>query len=609
MPLRAESVRAMQSRLIHRGPDDAGEFHDADCSLAMRRLSIIDLMGGHQPLFNETGEIVCICNGELYGFQDARRRLQKLGHTFTSRSDTEVAVHAYESSGDEFPAELNGMFALAVWDRPRRRLLLARDRVGKKPLYYTAAGGNLAFASELRSLLALPDRSWTVDGAACRGFLSLGYMPGDRTPIAEIRRLPPGCTGIWEADRFTVRRYWSPTPTPSPANEAEAEQALQNLLESAVALRLISDVPIGAFVSGGLDSSVIVAIAAGRLGARIPTFTIAFPGERDHDEAPHARRLAAHFGCEHHEIPVAPESFQDLPALVWALDEPLADPAALPTLLLSREARRSVTVALTGEGADEAFGGYERYSLALFGSAWTGRVGALRGLAATTLRSRGPRRQDDSRASRLLRAAAMGGPDALAWSRSVAAVPGLQVDESAAEPGWSPESTRRWHTTTRLLPLQLDDFAGFLPNGLLTKVDRMTMAASLEARCPFLDYRVVDFGLGLPDSWKIRGRTTKVLLRRLARRLLPPEIHRRPKHTFRVPLVAWLRGPLRDLARTATSSEILRRFGVLTNDRAPQLAEDHIARRADFSRALWAIITLHLWLSEATQRVSLDPAR
>jgi asparagine synthase (glutamine-hydrolysing) len=599
----------MQGRLLHRGPDDAGEFHDADCSLAMRRLSIIDLAGGHQPLCSETGDIVCICNGELYDFQDVRRRLEQLGHRFATRSDTEVAVHAYESSGAAFPAELNGMFALAVWDRPRRRLLLARDRLGKKPLYYTLAGGALAFASELRSLLSLPGRSWTVDERACRALLSLGYLPGDRTPIAEIRRLPPACTGIWEAGRFTVHRYWSPTPTQSPVNEAAAEQTLQGLLDSAVALRLISDVPVGAFVSGGLDSSLIVAIAAGRLGAKIPTFNIAFPGERDHDEAPYARRVARYFGCEHHEIPVIPESFRDLPALVWALDEPLADPAALPTLLLSREARRSVTVALTGEGADEVFGGYERYSLALFGSGWAGRIRPLRSLAATTLRARGTRRQDDSRLSRVLRAVTAGGADALGWSRSVATAPALGLGDSTAESGWLPKTGHGSLITARLLPLQLDDLAGLLPNGLLTKVDRMTMAASLEARCPFLDYRVVNFGLGLPDDWKIRGRTTKVLLRRLARTLLPPEIHRRPKHTFRIPLGAWLRGPLRDLARAAASSELLQRFGALSDDRASRLAEDHIAGRADFSRALWAIITLHLWLSEATQRVSLNPAR
>jgi len=609
IPQRAESVRVMQGRLLHRGPDDAGEFHDADCSLAIRRLSIIDLAGGHQPLCNETGDILGICNGELYGFQDARLRLEQLGHTFATHSDTEVALHSYETSGDGFPADLNGMFALAIWDRPRRRLLLARDRLGKKPLYYTITGGTLAFASELRSLLSLPGRSWTVDGAACRAFLSLGYMPGDRTPVTEIRRLPPACTGIWEAGRFTVSRYWSPTPTPSPRNEAAAEQALQGLLENAVALRLISDVPVGAFVSGGLDSSLIVAIAAGRLGAKIPTFNIAFPGERDHDEAPYARRVAAYFGCEHQEIPVAPESFRDLPALVWALDEPLADPATLPTLLLSREARRTVTVALTGEGADEVFGGYERYSLALFGSGWAGRVGPLRRLAATTLRARGPRRQDDSRLSRVLRAVSAGGSDALAWSRSVATAPALGVEDSAMEAEWLPTTGHGSHSTARLLPLQLDDLAGLLPNGLLTKVDRMTMAASLEARCPFLDYRVVDFGLGLPDSWKIRGRATKVLLRRLARTLLPPDIHRRPKHTFRVPLASWLRGPLRDLARGGASSEVLRRFGALSDDRASRLAEDHIAGRADFSRVLWAIITLHLWLSEATQRVSLNPAR
>ncbi len=576
----------------------------------MRRLSVIDLVGGHQPIYNEKRDLVCICNGELYNYQGIARDLKGLGHVFATNSDVEVAVHGYETWGDDFLTGINGMFALAIWDARRQRLLLARDRVGKKPLYYAHVEGGLVFASELRSLLAFPAATWTVDREACRAFCLLGYLPADRTPIVQIRRLPPGHLAVWDASGFTVRRYWEPEPTPPVASEAQAADVLLDLLRDSVRMRLISDVPLGAFLSGGLDSSVVVAVAAGELGARIPTFSISFPGHRDYDEGPHARGVAQHFGCQHHEIPVQPSHFDDLGSLVWALDEPLADPAALPTLLLSREARKEVTVALTGEGADEVLGGYERYWLALRGAALASRLKVLGSLAAAGLRVRGRRAGDDSRTSRLLRAAAEGGQSPLAWSHSVATAPA--VGRAA---GWGhDESLRSLRAarpplparTERLLSLQLDDLSTMLANGLLTKVDRMTMAASLEARCPFLDYRVVNFGLGLPDSWKIRGRVSKVILRRVARRVLPDDIHQRPKHTFRVPLSEWLRGPLKDLAREAASSLVLSRLGIVGGEKVRQLADDHLAGRADFPRALWALITLHLWLTEASHQVSLD---
>jgi len=574
----------------------------------MRRLSIIDLAGGHQPIYNETRDIVGICNGELYNFQTLARELKEDGHVLASGSDVEVAVHGYETWGDEVVTKINGMFALALWDTRRQRLLLARDRMGKKPLYYTQVGAGLAFASELRSLLAFPGVRWTIDREACRAFCLLGYLPGDRTPIAQIRRLSPGHLGVWDRGGFKIHRYWEPDPEPCVLSQTQAEVALLDLLRDAVRLRLISDVPLGAFLSGGLDSSLVVAVAAGELGARIPTFSISFPGHGDHDESRHARRVAHQFGCEHHEIPVDPSHFKDPTSLVWALDEPLADPAALPTLLLSRAARKQVTVALTGEGADEIFGGYERYSLALRGSRLAGRIRLLSSFAAVGLRLRGRRAQDDSRVSRLLRAAAVGGQVPLAWSRAVAIAPAV-----ARAADWKGNEDLlalrppRPAKTDRLVDLQLDDLGTMLANGLLTKVDRMTMAASLEARCPFLDYRLVNFGLGLPDSWKIRGQTSKVILRRVARRLLPPAIHRRSKHTFRVPLGRWLQGPLKNLAREAASSPLLLRFGIVAGEGVLQLADDHVAGRSDFSRALWALITLHLWLTEATRHVTLDP--
>jgi asparagine synthase (glutamine-hydrolysing) len=610
LPDRVLSVRTMVNRLAHRGPDDVGEFDDQGCTLAMRRLSIIDVSGGHQPLFNERHDVVCVCNGELYNFRVLTPELQKLGHVFATGSDIEVALHGYESWGDDVLRKVNGMFALAIWDARHERLLLARDRLGKKPLYYTRTDAGLAFASELRSLLTLKGVSWSVDRDACRAFFIHGYLPDDRTPIFEIRRLPPSHFAVWTEGVFEMRRYWEPEPTPYPATEEQAASLLADLLRDAVQLRLISDVPLGAFASGGLDSSVVIAMAAGPLGARIPTFSISFPGYTDFNEAPHARRVAQLFGCKHHEIPVNASRFDDIVDVVWALDEPLADPAALPTLLLSREARKEVTVALTGEGGDEVFGGYERYSLALSGTAIMRRFGALRGLAATALRLRGRRRFDDSRMSRVLRTAADCGSDALSWSRTLAGAPGI-----AHLSGWQPdevaskscvEDARPQVRDGRLRELQADDLATSLANGLLTKVDRMTMAASLEARCPLLDYRIVNFGLGLPDAWKIRGGTTKVLLRRVARTLLPPEISERAKHTFRVPVAQWLRGPLKQLVVEAASSRLLSSLGIVDSTRIATVADDHLKGRADFSRALWAIITLHLWFLKATEQVSLE---
>jgi len=602
----------MLGTLIHRGPDDAGVFDDTDCTLGMRRLSIIDVAGGHQPLFNETRDIVCVCNGELYNFKTLTKELRRLGHIFATDSDVEVALHGYESWGDDIVRRLNGMFALAIWDVKRHRLLLARDRMGKKPLYYASVNGGLAFASELRSLMILSGASWSVDVNACRQFCAQGYFPDHRTPIVEIRRLPPSHYAVLDDRGFHLHRYWQPEPTPPPRTEDEATNNLADLLRDAVQLRLISDVPLGAFASGGLDSSVVIAIAAGRLGARIPTFSISFPGYGDFDEAPHARRVAELFGCTHHEVPVDPSRFDSIVDVVWALDEPLADPAALPTLLLSREARRTVTVALTGEGGDEVFGGYERYSLALRGTAILRRLGALRRLAAASLRLRGRRGFDDSRMSRMLRSVVYGSRDARSWSRIVAAAPGI-----AQAAGWTPhefatssvsQNAEPHKGKERLLPLQIDDLETSLANGLLTKVDRMTMAASLEARCPFLDYRIVNFGLGLPDAWKIRGATTKILLRRLARRFLPAEITERPKHTFRVPLARWLRGPLRPLVREAASSPFLPTFGIVDTRAIAIVADDHVEGRADYSRALWSLITLHVWLHRASQQFSLERA-
>ena len=601
-----EDVAVLAHRLWHRGPDEGGEFSDATCSLGMRRLSIIDPTGGHQPIYNESRDLVCVCNGELYNFHDLSQELAREGHRFATGSDIEVAVHGYEQWGDAVVRKINGMFGLALWDVRRSRLVLARDKLGKKPLYYApTANGGLAFSSELRSILALPAHTWTLDRAACQSFCVLGYMPGDVTPIREIRRLLPGHIGVWERGTFTIKRYWEPEPTTPPA-DGDSTDALFALLRDAVRLRLISDVPLGAFLSGGLDSSLIVAMAAGELGAQIPTFSISFPGYPDHDEGAHARRVAEYFGCAHHEFPIDASDFRDIRDTIWALDEPLADPAALPTFVLSREAKKHVTVALTGEGADEIFGGYDRYRLALRGAALTRRLPMVGLLAGMVLDLRASRRTDDTKSSRILRAVT-GGGDAVSWSRAIAMAPALGADRVATHTAQLGRPTLpRVDGNGELLAVQMDDLSNALCNGLLTKVDRMSMAASLEARCPFLDYRVVNFGLGLPDRLKIRGRTSKVILRALAQRLLPPGINRRPKHTFRVPVSTWLRGPLQGLVHDVVNGTLLDQSGIAGAKMVRSVAERHLSGRADYSRALWGLITLHVWLSEARRQFRID---
>lgn len=606
---RISKVRLLAQSLLHRGPDDYGEYDDDLCTLAMRRLSIIDVAGGHQPISNETGDVVSVCNGEIYNFKGLRKSLETSGHKFTTHSDVEVAVHGYEAWGEDVLAKLNGMFALAIWDRRVGRLLLARDRLGKKPLYYSARTDSLLFASELRSLLAVPDSRWTVDREACQDFCLRGYFPDDRTPITEIRRLRPGHVGVWSPREFSQRRYWKPSPAAVPGDRAEARETLFELLKDAVGLRLISDVPVGAFLSGGLDSSTVIAIAAGVLNARIPTFSVTFPNSPGYDEGGHARAVAQYFRCDHHEIPMSAAEFERIEDVIWSLDEPLADPAALPTLALSRAARKQVTVALTGEGADEVFGGYERYALSMRGSQLSKWIPGAGAAARAGLALRRKKSADDSTVSRTLRAMRDGGRNALHWSRSLAVAPAVFPERiRLLNEQWRAGERGNANGASRLSLVQLDDLENLLANSLLNKVDRMTMAASLEARCPYLDYRVVEFGLGLPDPWKMRGLTSKVLLREVARDLLPPTIFNRRKHTFRVPLASWLRGPLQPLLDAVCQSPVLAAFGIIDLVTVRQLANAHMDGHANYSRSLWALITLNVWLQEAGRRTRLDPS-
>lgn len=595
---RALLARASAS-LRHRGPDDDGVWFspEAGLGLAHRRLSILDLTPtGAQPMSNEDGSVRIVHNGEVYNFAELRERLRGRYH-FRSSGDTEVVLRLYEDKGVDCTTELEGMFAFAVYDAARRRLLLARDRAGIKPLYYSAAPGRFAFASEPKALLALPWVSRAVDAVAVAQYLNLGYVPAPRTVFADVRQLPPGHRLVLEDGDARVERYWSLRPEPDTRRGTERDWAdgLDEVLRRAVRRQMVSDVPLGAFLSGGLDSSLVVALMQAT-GAAVRTFAIGFEGMGDYDERPWARRVAQRFGTKHEEFVVAPRAADDLPEILRHFDQPFADSSAVPLYYLARLTRRHVTVALSGTGGDELFGGYRRYaSHRLSGVArrlprWT--VQAARAVAD---------RLPASRRSRV--------GEALLLARRLARTVDLAPDEEyrrlmtvadAALMRTPPvgDAIDVLGSILRASPVQdvvsrrqFADFHTYLPDDLLVKEDRMTMAAGLESRVPLLDDDVVAFTARMPAALKVRRLTTKYLLKQVAERYLPREVVHRAKHGFAVPVSEWLRGPLHALAGDTllpTGS------GWFEGKAVEQLWKEHQAG-ADHGAALYALLVFELW--------------
>jgi asparagine synthase (glutamine-hydrolysing) len=527
---RAESLDAIEL-LRHRGPDGDGRWNADGIALAMRRLAIIDLETGDQPVLNERGDVVAIVNGELYNYRELRAELEANGHTFRGHGDVEIVPHLYEEHGDRFVERVRGMFAIALWDEARRRLVLARDRLGIKPLYLAQLGEGLAFASELAPLRALGASS-EPDPEAVADFLVLGYVPGARTGIAGARSLPPAHVLVHEDGASREFRYWT----------AEArERPLEETLGDAVRLHLRSDVPLAVLLSGGLDSSLIASVAAGHVDEPLRTFTVGFADAWLDERAP-ARAVAEAVGSRHEELVVETRVADDLPEIAAKLEEPNADPAAIPLWYLSRAVAHEVKVALAGDGGDEVFGGYSRY-------AWdpvAARLGAL-GPLARLLPERGGRKNVVRRASKLLKHAAK--PEAsryLSWFALMNGDARAHVFErlfSEAPSG-----------LTNLGRLQWVDLHSFLTDNLMLKADRLSMAHSLELRVPLLDHEVVEAGLALPDREKINGVRTKVAIRRIVGRRLGRAIARRPKQGFDPPVERWLREDLRDLSEDALTS-------------------------------------------------------
>jgi asparagine synthase (glutamine-hydrolysing) len=603
-----DRVAAMSATLVHRGPDSFGEFSDGDVALAARRLSIIDLETGDQPIANEDGTLHVIQNGEIYNYRELRRELERAGHHFRTQGDTEVLLHLYEEHGDRFAERLRGMFAIAIWDARRRRLVLARDRFGIKPLYYRAADNELAFASELR---ALPRGEIDLD--ALEAFLAFNSIPAPLTIFREIRKLPPGSLLIWADGRVELSRFARPAPLEELRKDEEAElvEELRSRLRDSVRAHLVSDVPVGVLLSGGVDSAFLAALAAEESSETLRTFSIGFE-ERSFDELAGARLVAARYETQHRELVLRPDAALLLPALADAFDEPFADSSALPTYLVSQLAASDVKVALSGEGGDELFGGYYTYAADLLAE----RVGGLARLArplVERLPTSSSRASFDYKAKRFVRAAHLPPLERHHGWKEIFS-PELRAELTGHGSAFDPVSILRdryseTEGANELARLQDVDLGIYLVDDLLVKTDRASMAHSLEARVPYLDTIVTNLALALPTQHKIRGLSKKVLLRKAAAPLLPREIVHGKKRGFSIPAAAWLRGELEPFARQTLSRETLQRQGFFRPDVVTRLLDDHVAGREDRSRQLWGLLAFTLWHERHVERAPQLPSR
>ena len=603
-PMSVERLRAMNATLVHRGPDQDGLFCEGGVGLAMRRLSIIGVADGRQPLFDESGDVAVVMNGEIYNYAALRGELQGRGHVFRTGSDVEVAAHLYEERGEAFVEALQGMFAYALYDRRRHLLLLGRDRLGKKPLYWAERGGVVVFGSEIKALLASGLCDDALDETALEAYLATGFVAGERTLYAGIRTLPAGCQLTVSAAGVSMRRYWElPTPAPVPPARdlGAAAGEVRARLDAAVRARLMAEVPLGAFLSGGVDSSAVVALMRHHLGGPVETFAVGF-GDAAFDELAHARAAAARYETRHHEVAVRGCSPDLLAEIIWHHDEPAADPAIVPTFCLARFARQHVTVALSGEGGDELFAGYAHHRFAARLAALETRApgvrSAARGLHGLAPLAGGllPRRL--WKGVEVARLAPLDRPRALVGLFTDADVRRL-LGRSAVDGG-----AAAFRAAQACLSDGLDavgrslwvDTKTQLAEQLLMKVDKATMAASLEARCPFLDQALVEYVSALPTAWKRSPQGGKLVLRAALRGLVPDALLDRPKHGFEVPIRTWLLGDLRPLVGDLLLADGARAHALLdatlVRARWAQLAarpDQHLAKQ------VWALLAFAVW--------------
>jgi asparagine synthase (glutamine-hydrolysing) len=606
--------RAIQMRDIisHRGPDDAGLFVDESAALAHRRLSIVDLAAGHQPLANERDSIWIVFNGEIYNHAEVRRELEASGHHYRTRSDTETIVHAYEQWGDDCVERLRGMFAFAIWDAPKRRLMLSRDRLGVKPLYWALAGGRLLFASEIKAILESGLVHAEANESRLPELLGTRYLSGSETLFKGIHRLLPGHTLVFERGEIAIREYWDiPVGRADHSLEGLSDAAIvarfRELLEEAVRVRLMSDVPLGMFLSGGLDSSAIAALMSTMIDRPLQTFSVAFK-DRAFSELDYARQVSTAIKADAHEIVIDDEDFFGaLPKLIWHEDEPIAHPSSIPLYFVSALARQHVTVVLTGEGSDELLAGYGKYPRALVnwraGGAYESVPASLRGWIAGSVVPRLP-----GRAARYAKRSFLAmprTPEAMFFDNFAAI--GLKRQASLLSAPLAAQATlagaygpsRSYFdapggSSTMLDRLLYTDLKTYLVE-LLMKQDQMSMAASIESRVPFLDHKLVEFAAGLPGRLKLRGFTTKWILREAVRSILPPEILTRKKMGFPVPFSGWMKGQWQDVARDVLLDTRSRQRGIVDPAAVERLIAAHASGEAEGGDAIWSLLNLELW--------------
>jgi asparagine synthase (glutamine-hydrolysing) len=599
-PVLEDEIRAMCGAMVHRGPDDEGIHVAPGVGIGMRRLSIIDLGSGHQPLANEDGSVWIVFNGEIYNYQELRGRLEDRGHVFRTATDTETIVHLYEDVGSRCVEYLRGMFAFAIWDARRRQLLLARDRLGIKPLYVAERDNEILFSSELKPLLQIEGVDRSLDWTSVRHLFTFLTTPPTRSIVRGVSKLEPARTAVAEAGRpLAVEQYWDVAFQPDErATETSLVERLRELLQEAVALHQVSDVPVGAFLSGGIDSSAVVAMAA-RPGMK--TFSIGF-AEGAFDELPHARAVARTFGTDHYDLLLRPDVVHIVDDLTWYLDEPFGDTSAIATYMVAKLASQHVKVVLSGDGGDELFAGYDKYVVEGRERTYDRLPAPLRRCAAAI----GRRLPDGAHGRRFLRHLALDGPrryldaSTLFHDDEIGALFQNDArDAILAHDPWTDTLLDRggdW-----LARLQYRDLYRYLPLDILTKVDRMTMAHSIEARPPLLDHRIVEFAATVPARFRLRGTTTKYLFKQALRGVLPDHIIDRPKHGFAVPLAHWFRGDLAPFARDVLFAHSCRQRGIFD----PRYVEHLLAlhdRGRDLDLQLWTMLSFELWCQRFLDR-------
>jgi len=613
-----EILRRMRETLAHRGPDDLGEYirslddYGPFVFMGHRRLSIIDLSGGHQPLSNENGTIWVTFNGEIYNFKELRDELERLGHQFKTCSDTEVVVHAYEEYREDCFKRFNGMFAIGIWDGLSHRLILARDRLGKKPLYYASIDGTFLFASELKAILTYPNFSRKIDPLSLMKYLFYEFIPCPHTIFCDARKLLPASYLIWEKERVEIKEYWSPSHGEGIENnlvEREAGDRILELLRRSVKRRLISDVPLGIFLSGGIDSSAIAALAQQETPGKVKTFSIGFE-DPSFDESNYASFVSKFLGTEHFEKRMTPKDLLDIiPHLPDILDEPMADASILPTYLLSKFTREFVTVALGGDGGDELFAGYPTYlahKLAWQYERFLGNLHPVINFLGGLLPVSDNNISFDFKVKKFL--SGIGYPDGIRNSVWLGSFSFQDIEKVVSS------EILNYYDHIKLIEeiplykegipikdpltlLQYLDMKLYLQESILVKVDRASMACSLEVRAPFLDYELVEFVMGLPSGLKLKGLTSKYILKKVMKNILPRDVIQRKKKGFGVPIAKWVKGPLKDFFGDLLSPDRIKREGFLNPEYVTTILQDHLLNKKDKRKQLWTLLVWELWVN------------